>query len=135
MGDYIHKCELCGKTFDLYNGEGWGESYMKEGAMLPSTRYVCMECIKKRKENGRMKEWSNKHIDAYNMTVKDWLSALTNDNWHTERMVVEAIIDGGYDTMGEALMIWLGHRTYGYMPDELVNLRNKVYDKMEKEEE
>lgn len=82
-----------------------------------------------------MKEWSNKRIDAYNMTVKDWLSALTNDNWHTERMVVEAIIDGGYDTMGEALMIWLGHRTYGYMPDELANLRNKVYDKMEKEEE
>lgn len=51
MSDYIHECELCGKTFDLYNGEGWGESYMKEGAMLPSTRYVCMKCINKRKEN------------------------------------------------------------------------------------
>ena len=51
MGNYIHKCELCGETFDLYNGEGWGESYIKEGAMLPSTRYVCMKCIKKRKEN------------------------------------------------------------------------------------
>lgn len=82
-----------------------------------------------------MKEWSNGHIDAYNMTVKDWLSALTNDNWHTERMVVEAIIDGGYDTMGEALMIWLGHRTYGYMLDELVNLRNKVYGRLEKEQQ
>lgn len=53
MGNYIHKCELCGKTFDLYKGEGWGESYIKEGAMLPSTRYVCMDCIKKRKENNK----------------------------------------------------------------------------------
>ena len=54
MGDYIHKCELCGETFDLYKGEGWGESYIKEGAMLPSTRYVCMKCINKRKENKKM---------------------------------------------------------------------------------
>lgn len=51
MSNYTHKCELCGETFDLYKGEGWGESYIKEGAMLPSTRYVCMRCIKKRKEN------------------------------------------------------------------------------------
>lgn len=82
-----------------------------------------------------MKEWSNGHIDAYNMKVKDWLDALTNDNWHTERMVVEAIIDGSHDTMGKALMVWLGHRTYGYMPDELCELRNKIYDDIEKEEE
>lgn len=51
MGNYIHKCELCGETFDLYKGDGWGESYIKEGTMLPSTRYVCMKCINKRKEN------------------------------------------------------------------------------------
>ncbi len=48
--DYKHKCELCGKVFDLYNGEGWGESY-NAGGMLPKTRYVCMECIRKRGEN------------------------------------------------------------------------------------
>ena len=50
MSNYIHKCELCGKEFDLYKGEGWGESY-NDGGMLPKTRYVCMECIKSRKEN------------------------------------------------------------------------------------
>ena len=50
MNNYIHKCELCGKEFDLYNGEGWGESYFKDEAMLPSTRYVCMDCIHERKE-------------------------------------------------------------------------------------
>ena len=82
-----------------------------------------------------MKEWSNEHIDAYSMTVKDWLDKLTDDNWHTERMVVEAIIDGGNSVMGMALLVWLGHRTCGYMPDELVKLRNKVYDRLEKEQQ
>lgn len=46
---YIHTCEICGKVFDLYAGEGWGESY-NVGGMLPKTRYVCMECIRKRGE-------------------------------------------------------------------------------------
>lgn len=82
-----------------------------------------------------MKEWSNEHIDAYSMTVKDWLDKLTDDNWHTERMVIEAIIDGDYDAMGEAIVVWLGHRTYGYMPDELIKLRNKVYNRLEKEQQ
>lgn len=82
-----------------------------------------------------MKEWSNKHIDAYSMTVKEWLDKLTDDNWHTERMVVEAIIDGSHSAMGKALVVWLGHRTYGYMPDELYKLRNKIYEEMDKEEE
>lgn len=81
-----------------------------------------------------MKEWSNKHIDAYNMTVKEWLDKLTNDNWHTERMVIEAIIDGGYDTMKKAVVVWIGHMMYGYMPDELASLRNKIYEEMDKEE-
>lgn len=53
MSNYIHKCELCGKLFDLYNGEGWGESY-DAGGMLPKTRYVCTECIKSRKEIKKM---------------------------------------------------------------------------------
>lgn len=52
MKNYLHKCELCGKEFDLYEGEGWGESYFSDDeAMLPKTRYVCMECIKKRRKN------------------------------------------------------------------------------------
>ena len=81
-----------------------------------------------------MKEWSNDHIDAYNMTVKDWLDKLTDDNWHTERMVVEAIIDGGYDTMKKAIVVWIGHMMYGYMPDELASLRKKIYEEIDKEE-
>lgn len=50
MGKYTHECEFCGEKFDLYKGEGWGESYFA-GGMLPKTRYVCMGCIKKRKES------------------------------------------------------------------------------------
>ena len=81
-----------------------------------------------------MKEWSNKHIDAYSMTVKEWLDKLTDDNWHTERMVIEAIIDGGYDTMKKAIVVWIGHTMYGYMPDELTSLRKKIYEEIDKEE-
>lgn len=81
-----------------------------------------------------MKEWSNKHIDAYSMTVKDWLDKLTDDNWHTERMVIEAIIDGGYDTMKKAVVVWIGHMMYGYMPDELASLRKEIYEEIDKEE-
>ena len=81
-----------------------------------------------------MKEWSNEHIDAYNMTVKDWLDKLTDDNWHTERMVIEAIIDGDYNTMKKAIVVWMGHMMHGYMPDELISLRKKIYEEMDKEE-
>ena len=81
-----------------------------------------------------MQEWNNEHIDAYNMTVKDWLDKLTDDNWHTERMVIEAIIDGGYDTMKKAIVVWMGHMMYGYMPDELASLRKKIYEEIDKEE-
>ena len=52
MSKYDKKCYLCGKLFNIYEGEGWGESYMKDGAMLPSTRYVCNKC---RKERGNEK--------------------------------------------------------------------------------
>ena len=42
--EYIRICEVCGKKFDLYAGEGIGESYLAEGAMLPKSRYICIEC-------------------------------------------------------------------------------------------
>lgn len=51
LQEYDKKCEVCGKTFNIYRGEGWGEPYLKNGAMLPNTRYICRECINKRKEN------------------------------------------------------------------------------------
>ena len=71
MSDYIYKCEICGKDFDLYNGEGWGESFFDEEAILPKTRYVCMECKRKGVrmiKNGRETEL---YDAGYNRGLKD----------------------------------------------------------------
>lgn len=46
--EYTHTCYLCGEDFDLYKGEGFGESY-PSGGLLPSTRYVCIKCDVERK--------------------------------------------------------------------------------------
>lgn len=81
-----------------------------------------------------MKYWDNSATEIDKMTVQQWLDKLTDDNWHTERMVVEAIIDGSYDTMKKAIVVWIGHMMYGYMPDELASLRKKIYEEMDKEE-
>lgn len=78
-----------------------------------------------------MKEWNNEHIDAYNMTVKDWLDKLTDENWHTERCVVEAILDGRESIIRRAMLICLAHMDIGYMPTELCKLREQLYKEME----
>ena len=80
-----------------------------------------------------MKEFNNEHIDAYNMTVKDWLDRLTDENWHTERCVVEAILDGRESIIRRAMLIWLAHMEIGHMPMELSELRNKLYKEMGEE--
>lgn len=49
---YDVKCEHCGKQFNIRNGEGWGRSYFKEGAMLPSTIHECNDCLNKEIEDG-----------------------------------------------------------------------------------
>lgn len=49
---YNKICEECGKKVNVYTGSGIGFSYMKPGAMLPSTKYVCMDCYRKLKNIG-----------------------------------------------------------------------------------
>ena len=80
-----------------------------------------------------MKYWDNSAIEIDKMTVSQFLDHLTDENWHTERMVIEAIIDGRESIMAQARLIWLGHSVYGYMPNELCELRNKVYKEMDEE--
>lgn len=80
-----------------------------------------------------MKYWDNSATEIDKMTVKQWLDMLTNENWHTERMVIEAIIDGRQSIIDKAMWVWLGHRTYGHMPYELSELRNKIYEEMDEE--
>jgi hypothetical protein len=48
-------------------------------------------------------------------------------------MVIEAIIDGRESVMAKARLIWEGHNIYGYMPNELCDLRNKLYKEMDEE--
>ena len=45
--EYDHICEHCGIRFNIRDGEGWGRSYFKKGAMLPSTVYECEKCMGK----------------------------------------------------------------------------------------
>ncbi len=77
--------------------------------------------------------WDNGSIEIDKMTVEQFLDHLTDNNWHTERMVVEAIIDGRDDIMSKARLIWAGHNIYGYMPNALCDLRNELYKEMDKE--
>ena len=44
---YNRVCDVCGRKVNTYTGSGIGFSYMKPGAMLPSTKYTCMSCYKK----------------------------------------------------------------------------------------
>ena len=80
-----------------------------------------------------MTNYENTATEIDKMTVKEWLHKLTDENWHNERIIVEAIIDGRIEIMTQAVLIWLQHQAYGHMPYELVELRKKLYEEMEKE--
>ena len=77
--------------------------------------------------------WDNSSMEIDKMTVSQFLDHLTDENWHTERMVIEAIIDGRESVMDKARWIWLGHHTYEYMPNGLCELRNQLYKEMDGE--
>lgn len=79
------------------------------------------------------KYWENSSMELDKMTVKQFLDCLTDENWHNERLVIEAIIDGRENIMQKAMLIWLQHETYGCMPMELVDLRHQLYKDMNEE--
>ena len=80
-----------------------------------------------------MKYWDNDATEIDKMTVAQFLDKLTDENWHTERAVIEAIIDGREEHMRTAMLIWLMHMNYGYMPNALCDLRNQLYKEMDEE--
>lgn len=67
------------------------------------------------------------------MTISQWLDKMTDENWHTERLVVEAIADGREHIIRRAMLIWLAHMEIGHMPLELSKLRKQLYEEMDKE--
>ena len=81
-----------------------------------------------------MRYWADdENKSIYDTTIKQWLDMLTNENWHSERLVVEAIIDGREDNIRTAMLLWMMHMNYGHMPTELCALRIKLYKEMERE--
>ena len=68
--------------------------------------------------------------DLNKITVQQWLDELTDENWHTERCVVEAILDGRESIIRRAMLVWLYHMDLGHMPMELGKLRRELYEEM-----
>lgn len=81
-----------------------------------------------------MRYWADDESKSiYDTTIKQWLDMLTGENWHSERLVVEAIIDGREENIRTAMLLWMMHTNYGHLPYELIDLRRKLYKEMEKE--
>lgn len=67
-----------------------------------------------------------------NKKVSEFLDELTDWNMHTERVVVEAIIDGRTELMRRAMLVWLMHIELGHMPMELMEIRKEISDEIER---
>ena len=68
-------------------------------------------------------------------TIEQWLDELTDMNMHTERVVVEALLDGRESIIRRAMLIWLYHMDLGHMPTELCKLRSELYKEMKGEKD
>ena len=67
-----------------------------------------------------------------NKTVSEFLDELTDWNMHTERVVVEAIIDGREELIRRAMLVWLMHMELGHMPMGLAEIRKEISDEIER---
>ena len=65
-----------------------------------------------------------------NKKVSEFLDYLTDWNYHTERCIVEAIIDGREELIRRAVLVWLLHMELGHMPMGLAEIRKEIYDKI-----
>lgn len=67
-----------------------------------------------------------------NKKVSEFLDFLTDWNYHTERVVVEAIIDGREELIRKAVLVWLLHMELGHMPMGLAEIRKEISDEIER---
>ena len=67
-----------------------------------------------------------------NKKVSEFLDELTNWNMHSERCVVEAIIDGRESLIRRAMLVWLMHMELGHLPMELAEIRKEISDEIER---
>ena len=76
--------------------------------------------------------WENNAVEVDKMTVKQFLDYLTDMNWHTERVLIETIIDGRDELINRACRVRLQHSKDGYMTDENYKERKAIIDEMER---
>ena len=67
-----------------------------------------------------------------NKKVSEFLDELTDWNRHTERVVVEAIIDGHEELTRRAMLVCLMHMELGHMPMGLAEIRKEISDEIER---
>lgn len=60
------------------------------------------------------------------MTVEQALDVLTDWNWHTERVLIEAILCGDSEAINDMLVVAIHHNLAGHLVDEMSDLRKKA---------
>lgn len=67
------------------------------------------------------------------MKVKDMLDVLTDWNWHTERVLIEAILTGDSEIINDMLAVAIHHQLTGHLKDEMSDLRKHAQHVIEEE--
>lgn len=75
--------------------------------------------------------WEQSSTEIDKMTVKQFLDMLTDWNWHTERVLIETIIDGRDDLINRACKVRLQHSKDGHLTDENWKERMAIIKEME----
>lgn len=65
------------------------------------------------------------------MTVEQALDILTDQNWHTERVLIEAILCGSGEDINNALTVAINHQLVGHLQPEMNDLRKRVASNVE----
>lgn len=77
----------------------------------------------------------NNSIELDKMTLSEFLDYLTDINWHTERVLVETIINGRDDLINRACKVRLNHSKVGYLTGENHMERLVIVEELNKEGE
>ena len=80
-----------------------------------------------------MSYWENGSVEQDKMTLEEFLDYLTSINWHTERVLVETIIDGRDDLINRACKVRLRHSEEGHLTDENYKERRAIIEALESE--
>lgn len=66
------------------------------------------------------------------MTLGEFLDYLTDWNWHTERVLVETIMNGRDDLIDRACRVRLQHSKDGYLSEENGKERKAIINELER---